>query len=76
MICRICGKEGAQLRHVTDTIGKGDKLLVIENVPIISCRNCGESYYTAKTLHEMEEIRRCRRGTVRRQVEVAQFVEP
>jgi len=76
MICRICGKEGAQLRHVTDTIGKGDKLLVIENVPIISCRNCGESYYTAKTLHEMEEIRRRRRGTVRRQVEVAQFVEP
>ena len=75
MICKICGKEGARLRHITDTIGKGDNLLVIENVPIISCRNCGESYYTAKTLREMEEIRRHPRGTVRRQVEVAQFIE-
>jgi hypothetical protein len=29
-------------------------LLVIENVPVTSCPNCGESYLTAETLHEIE----------------------
>ena len=44
MVCDICGKEGARLRHMTRSYGKGDRLLVIENVPIISCPHCGESF--------------------------------
>jgi YgiT-type zinc finger domain-containing protein len=60
LVCDICGKEGALLRHVTRSYGKGARLLVIENVPLISCPHCGESYMTAATLHEIERIKRQR----------------
>ena len=56
MTCDNCGKEGARIRRVTRSYGKGDDLLVIENIPVISCPHCGESYMTAETLHEIERI--------------------
>ncbi len=57
MICEICGQEGARFRKVTRSYGKGKDLLVIENVPVIICPKCGESYMTADTLLEIERIR-------------------
>ncbi len=57
MICDICGQEGARVRHVTRSYGRGKDLLVIENVPVVSCPQCGESYLTAETLHEIERIK-------------------
>ena len=57
MICDICGKKGAEVRHVTRSYGKGANLLIIENVPVVVCPNCGESYLTAETLHEIERMR-------------------
>ena len=54
MICDICGKSEAKLRRVTRSYGKGDNLLVIEDVPTISCSSCGESYLTADTFHELD----------------------
>jgi len=56
-ICGNCGKQGAKLRHVSRSYGKRDKLLVIENVPVISCPHCGERYLTADTLHKIESIK-------------------
>ena len=74
MVCDICGQEGARIRRVAETYGKGADLLVIENVPMVSCPNCGESYFTADTLHEVERIRLHRRSfAVERPVEVATF---
>lgn len=74
LVCDICGKEGAQVRHVTRSYGKGARLLVIENVPLISCPHCGESYMTAATLHEIERIKRQRmRFASKRPVAVAVF---
>lgn len=57
MVCGVCGNEGAKTRHVSRSYGQGKDLLVIENIPIVSCPNCGESYLTAETLHEIERIR-------------------
>ena len=57
LVCDVCGKEGAKVRHVSRSYGKGKELLVIENVPVISCPHCGESYLTAETLHEIERIK-------------------
>ncbi len=75
MQCDICGQEGAKIRRVTRSYGKGDDLLVIENIPIISCPNCGESYLTATTLHKIDKIKKHRQElTVQRSVEVASFV--
>ena len=48
MICDLCGQSGAQVRRVARSYGKGETLFVIENVPLVSCPHCGESYFTAK----------------------------
>ncbi len=75
MICDICGKEGANERKVTRSYGKAKDLLVIEDVPVVSCPHCGESYLTANTLHEIERIKLHRRtSVVERPVEVATFM--
>lgn len=76
MICDNCGKEGARLRHITRSYGKGANLLVIENVPIISCPHCSESYLTAETLHEIERIKLHRKNiAMQKSVSVATFAE-
>ena len=74
MICDICGREGARVRHVTRSYGQGENLLVIENVPVVSCPHCGASYLTAETLHEIERIKLHRQSFAeKRSVAVAEF---
>ena len=74
LICAICGQEGAKIRHVSRSYGKGENLLVIENIPLISCSHCGESYLTAETLHEIERIKLHRQALAEpRPVSVAVF---
>ena len=74
MQCDICGEEGVKLRKVTETYGKGLDLLVIEDIPMLSCPHCGESYFTADTLHEIERIKLHRKNfATERSVEVAPF---
>ena len=60
--CDICGKSGARVRRVTRSYGKEDTLLVIENIPIVICPHCGESYLTAETLHEIDRLKRHRKS--------------
>jgi YgiT-type zinc finger domain-containing protein len=74
MKCDIYGKEGVRLQKVSETHGKGDDLLVIEDIPMFSCPHCGESYFTDETLHEIEHIKSHRHElAVKSIVEVAQF---
>src|SRR5512145_1537793 len=73
MVCDICGEEGARIRRVSRSYGKGENLLVIENVPVVSCPHCGESYLTGKTLHELERIKSQRRSASKRSIPVAQY---
>ena len=74
MICEICGQNKARIINVSKSYDKGENLLVIENVPIISCPHCGESYLTAKTLREIENIKTNRTNiAVERPVPVAVF---
>ena len=63
-----------QLKYVTRSYGKAEDLLVIENIPMWSCPSCGESYFTAQTLHEIERIKALRKSVAKaRQVPVATF---
>jgi len=72
--CDVCGKDGARIRYVARGYGKGKSLFVIENVPVISCPHCGESYLTADTLHEIERIKLHRQSfAAERPVLVAEF---
>lgn len=74
MVCEICGREGARIRRMNRTYGKGKDILVIENIPVVSCSHCGESYLTAETLHEIERLKLHRKSlAVERPVEVVSF---
>jgi YgiT-type zinc finger domain-containing protein len=69
-----CGCEGIQVRKVTRSYGKDETLLVIEDVPVVSCPHCGESYLTADTLHHIEQIKQNRKQlAVERSVAVAHY---
>ena len=57
MVCDCCGKKGAVSKRVTRSLGRGKSILVIEDVPMVVCPNCGQSYFTADTLHELERLR-------------------
>ena len=72
--CDTCGEQAARIRHVSRSYGSGKDLLVIEGIPLISCSSCGESYFTAATLHEVERIKLHRQGFAEtRPVSVARF---
>jgi len=72
--CAVCGKAGVVVRRLSRSYGKGATLLIVENVPVLVCPNCGESYLTAETLHEIERIKLHRRSLAKtRPVPVASF---
>jgi len=74
MICDMCGKDQSGVKLVTRSFGKKDDLLIIEDIPVVSCSACGESYMTAETLHEVEHIKMHRHSfAVKRPVEVTIF---
>ncbi|ACK66486.1 conserved hypothetical protein [Rippkaea orientalis PCC 8801] len=74
MICDICGIDGVKIRLISRAYGKGKDLLIVENIPLVSCPHCGESYLSAQTLHKIQEIKRNRQIlAVERPVEVASF---
>ena len=65
-----------QLKYVTRSFGKGVGLLVIEHIPMWSCQACGESYFTAQTMPELERIKTLRKSVAKpRSVAVASFEE-
>jgi len=74
MICDMCGQDQGVVKRVTRSFGKKKDLLIIEDIPVVSCAACGESYMTAETLHEVERIKMHRHSfAVKRPVEVTVF---
>ncbi len=74
VVCDVCGCTEAKTRYTSRTYGKGEDLLVIENVPVISCPSCGTSYLTSFTLKEIDRIKRNRKKmAIAKSVEVASF---
>ena len=74
MKCDNCGKEDVRIRRISRSYGKGVNLLVIENIPVVSCPHCVESYLTADTLNEIGRIKLLRKNFAQeRNVAVATF---
>lgn len=74
LVCDVCGEAGAKVRRLARSYGKGADLFVIENVPVITCPHCGESYLTAETLHELDRLKAARgKLAARRSVPVLAF---
>ena len=44
------------MTQTTEAYGEGDKLVVIEHIPVISCRNCGDEFFTAETMHRLDQL--------------------
>jgi YgiT-type zinc finger domain-containing protein len=52
--------------------GSGEAILLVENIPVVKCPDCGESYLEASTLRQIDQLKRERRKvTARRSVPVA-----
>ena len=66
MRCDLCGADTAQLRKVTRSFGRGERLVVIENIPYVFCGRCGERYFTAATLREIERLKQAKVHRARR----------
>jgi YgiT-type zinc finger domain-containing protein len=43
-VCDICRTSGARVRRITRSYGKGEDLLLIENIPAVTCPHCGGTY--------------------------------
>jgi len=66
-----------QLRKVTRSFGRGASILVIEDIPLWACPHCGESCFTAQTLHEIDRIKALRQSVaIERPIPVAMFQMP
>ncbi|MDP1610722.1 MAG: type II toxin-antitoxin system MqsA family antitoxin [Sulfuritalea sp.] len=73
-LCAHCGSSAVQIKYVTRSFGKAAALLVIEAIPMYACPDCGESYFSAQTLHEIERIKALRKSVaVSRSIPVAAF---
>jgi YgiT-type zinc finger domain-containing protein len=74
MNCHVCGKNRARLVRSTQLFGTDKDSYLVENVPVVACDGCGESYVTARTAKELERIHRQRKSlTVKRTLPVARF---
>jgi YgiT-type zinc finger domain-containing protein len=57
MICDICGVRAGRVVKRDKVFGKGRKMIVIEDIPFISCRNCGQTYITREVMLTLDKIR-------------------
>lgn len=53
--CYFCGGK-TRIKKIDVDFRWGDKLFVIQNVPVEICTKCGERYYSAKVSHKMDKI--------------------
>lgn len=72
--CNYCRNEGARIYFKSRCFGKGETLLVVEDVPVIFCPNCREDYLSDETRQKIERIKEDLENTApKRLVSVAVF---
>jgi len=54
MICGNCGQPTAYISRSSRAFGKDGNLLVIENMPIITCRECGAEFISGLTSEQID----------------------
>jgi YgiT-type zinc finger domain-containing protein len=57
IICSLCGHTSAREVRRTKIVGKGAHQVIVENVPMISCRNCGHDYFSMAVAKMLDQIR-------------------
>ncbi|OGF54588.1 MAG: hypothetical protein A2Z21_06870 [Candidatus Fraserbacteria bacterium RBG_16_55_9] len=54
--CYFCGHGTLEEHRVTVDLRRGDRLIVIKNVPALVCDACGERQYSLETSREIDRI--------------------
>lgn len=54
--CYFCTRGILEEKRVVVDFRWGDKLTIIENVPAKVCNECGERYYAATVVRQMEQL--------------------
>ena len=71
--CEYCGARVKERKINVDHRWKGT-LIVVEKVPVGVCTQCGERYYKAAILHQLDSIAKGQVGTSRKiKVSVADY---
>jgi YgiT-type zinc finger domain-containing protein len=52
--CSFCGNKNFKTTKIEYTYKQNDKYLLINDVPCIQCEYCGEKYFEAKVLKDIE----------------------
>ncbi len=53
-LCNFCGNKNFKKITTQYTYKHNDKFMIVNNVPCESCEYCGEKYFAAKTLKNIE----------------------
>ncbi len=73
-ICSFCGEQSARKVIKAHVFGRGAKMLIVEDIPTMTCSNCGQTYLTGDVLKMLEEILKNQSKYVtQRTVNVAEF---
>lgn len=56
-ICSLCQHETAELTYRSQLVGKGDKQVIVQAVPMAHCRPCGGTHFTRAVGLAWQEIR-------------------
>ena len=55
--CTTCGSTRLTQRRVARSFGTNmENLVIVRNVPVVSCRDCGESYIRGQALKRVTAI--------------------
>jgi len=55
-LCAFCGAPGIKTVYKDKLFGRGERAVVIENLPVRQCENCGESYYDPETSQLIDTV--------------------
>ena len=75
IICDNCGVQAARTVKRPQVLGRGVRMILVDKVPVVTCRNCGESYMTSETMHGLDDIRSKQKAKpATRKIAVTEFV--
>ncbi len=55
--CQICRKAGLEEMLVQSAFWEGERLVVVEDIPALVCRGCGERFYDDETAIRLDMLR-------------------
>ncbi len=56
--CGVCGQMQAYPIVISKVFGRGEKAVLIEDIPAFNCLHCNHQYIEAETMDAIDEIRK------------------